>query len=136
MPSLQNPEAKTPRRKRFQFSLRTLLIAVIAYGGLWVVTSRWGANQLMREFVEAYPKYYPVMDRDRNYVVCHGRMGSYRSKTYCPAPFILLWRWEFRERPEDVYQSTDVAGRNYFWFLGFRRAMGKDAEMMLNGFGR
>jgi len=49
----QTPTAKR-RRWRFQFSLRTLMIAVLAYGFLWVVTIKWGGAMLARDYAAHY----------------------------------------------------------------------------------
>lgn len=102
-----------PRRRRFQFSLSTLLIVVIAYGLLWVLTIKWGANQLAwektkdNEFGNAQLGG-PVLKGDG--IVEYSIMFDEKPEvTTSPAPFILIWHRNM---------SLDERNETYFWFFG------------------
>jgi hypothetical protein len=44
---------KAKPRRRFQFSLRTLVIVVLAYGLLWAVTGTWGRASVEAQVIQA-----------------------------------------------------------------------------------
>ncbi len=52
---LNDPDAgAVPRRKRFQFSLRVLIILVILFGTAWLITLKFGANKLAWEMARKH----------------------------------------------------------------------------------
>jgi len=114
-------ERDTTRRKRFQYSLRTLMLCVLAYGVLWLITIKWGANQLVRESAAIY-----VADTENFHVVFGERDGTVDISTNIPnftptvvdttspIPFVLISRW--REKVSSLELQRDVN----VWFFGFR----------------
>jgi hypothetical protein len=107
-----------PRRKRFQFSLRTLMICVLVYGFLWVLTIKWGANQLARNQVDEIEKLgihaeIGKADGSMSITFPGNPEFSVAESTTSPGPFILYCRIRNITSREDVEEVT------YFWFFGY-----------------
>ena len=139
--------AKSPKtfpRGRLQFSLRTLLIVVLAYGGAWLLTIKWGANQVARERAGGWlePSDYlrdgAATELGDGKMRLDGMVASIMSidlkprrkpvsedfqpettivSVRAPLPFVLL------SSEEILVRDMRIEGRNeisFIWFFGFK----------------
>ena len=123
-----------PRRKRFQFSLRTLMIVVLVYGGLWLLTIKWGANQLARELAAEYSEEVEQSESKwmkDGHIEFRGTGNFFTPASGgipTPTPFTInlsvVSRFPFVLHDEEkfVINDRDVGGptHDYLWFLGAR----------------
>jgi len=111
-------EPQEPRPKRFQFSLRTLMLCVLAYGGLWLITTKWGASQLSKSLAnEPSESSYIEIRRGDQVTRIKGRRSSETvGVASAPVPLIVIWRPDSRR----VNEWTA-----YFWFFGYTQQVYK-----------
>ncbi|MBI3829539.1 MAG: hypothetical protein HY291_08485 [Planctomycetes bacterium] len=118
------------KSRRFQFSLRTLLIAVCLiglYGSLWCITARWGCSNvkgsILADFVRETPElnvldYNPFQTELPNGKPSRPQMPwCYAQEEISPCPFIV--------RIDSGVMIGKLCGGGsrtyYFWFFGYRR---------------
>jgi hypothetical protein len=135
-----------PRRNRFQFWLRTLMLAVILYGGAWVLTIKWGANQLVGEMElekgSWYRKDFIAKKVKDGQIALEGLIPtpdiyfggiSHRYNrpppsdslvplkitlsVRCPFPFLLFTSEEYTFRTGD---NAEKDSKKYIWFFGYK----------------
>ncbi|HLX59842.1 MAG TPA: hypothetical protein VKX17_01050 [Planctomycetota bacterium] len=116
------------RRRRFQFSLRTLMATVLVYGGLWLVTLKWGGRVLALSYAEAYrDEDVRIADNDMAKLEVYPRRKypwmvdrqALRGTVYVPAPFVLIWRWEYKERGRTDWLKIPEDSDFHFWLMGY-----------------
>jgi len=122
------PTPKPPaKRRRFQFSLRTLVFAVLTYGGLWLLTLKVGGVNLTRAYKECYSgertrfkkspntvlEIYPQLDNPEDWT----RPRAIRGYVRAPAPLVLIWQWESLEEDGKTWQPVPNGTCVYFWVL-------------------
>lgn len=129
-------QAPTPKRRRwrFQFSLRTLMIAVIVYGMLWIVTIKWGVNQLaLEEALERAPdfhKYWQIQKPENGQITLFGKTGEYnRSEpmrlkitAYSPAPFLIVRKTDLANDDSQRNLNADLL----LWIFGYKMILLND----------
>lgn len=105
-----------PRRKRFQFSLRTLMIAVLVYAASWTLTATCGANRLLRIEARKYAGANgQIFETDKDGSVMVRRSDSYdrHGTAWSPAPFFLISHWDVAavSSPADWidYRDTNIS---------------------------
>jgi hypothetical protein len=124
MSEREPPDAPPTRpRRRFQFSLRTLMIVVLTYGLLWTLTATWGeahAYQLARGVYDNDPKFFGRrLDRDPwpqgyNKGPPAPRGPWHYVETFSPAPFLVRARIVV-----DSGSSGWIFEYWAFWFFGY-----------------
>jgi hypothetical protein len=111
------------KRKRFQFSLRTLLFVVLAYTVAWGVTASWGVDDTCDKIEDSLRKSYNTVQitRSSGHLVYVEAPTEYHYRVSAPFPFVQIirvsQRREDEKMEEEYYRNVD------FWFLGLRRKL-------------
>ncbi len=112
--------------RHFQFSLRTLILVVFAYGLLWLLTLKLGGAALAQHYSEPYRAdgSLTVEDQSAGFSVTppdfHVVPAAIRGHAISPAPFVLLWKWEEKEHEWDDFAPRGEYAL-HFWWLGYTR---------------
>ncbi len=127
---MTSPTLPKSRRWRFQFSLRTLMIAVLAYGAFWTLTYTLGASAIATNFAEEYRNHATRIGK-RDYFrieskgaalhveVSKGEMVPtvIKGEGFAIAPFVILWKWDLQELEGGTLRSVKLSSY-HFWIFG------------------
>lgn len=151
MPPMEpNPPPKPQRR--FRFSLRTLMIVVLSYVGLWTLTALWGGWQLEQR-VGAQASPAPQVENslvvgllanpgESDYRPSSGPAADFwAAETTAYAPFVLRINYVYRRTFTlmDGKATAQVRGRGkclVVWFFGANYCLTTDEKKPLFGRGK
>jgi hypothetical protein len=119
-----DPDSKT-RRKRFQFSLRTMLTVILSYTLLWGLTVSWGVATVRGQWRERILRVTPeaqLKESNGRLILTSSPDDPWRyyettASFSAPCPFIVRQRWEQKVAPADYpkLNSSEVV----FWCFGW-----------------
>jgi hypothetical protein len=110
IPSTQMDQDQPPKAKRrFRFSLRTLMIVVLGYAGLWTLTAIWGGWQLEQHVAEHAGQSRRVDLAQSGFETTQHPDGEYWAvETKAYAPFLLNVKYVVnRDLPRFVEFTSD-----------------------------
>jgi len=135
---------ETPRRWRFQFSLRTLILAVVGCGLLWLFTLKTGGNAVARAYALANAnRIVQFTNNDGSIIVQNTDSNAglpifeknsthrykdipdyfeprqqFRGTATAIAPFVILWRWDELKK-DGTIERLEPTGL-HLWLPGWR----------------
>ena len=123
-------EGNAKSKRRFQFSLRTLMLAVLVYGVLWVITIKWGANQIACDLkiVINDPEIHWVSKADGSfsYDIPIQEFNA-ECVSHAPIPFVVIWTVDTAySRGSDIKRARHQLV--YLWFLGAYKKLSNDTN--------
>ena len=120
-------------KRRLQFSLRTLMLAVLIYGALWLLTIKWGANQIAENLKGCihvdHPgsaQWTPKGDGCFSYDDPAVRVDF---AAYSPFPFVIASRTDVFPKGDGATSLPPLSNRTvYLWFFGASKIMSDDSD--------
>jgi hypothetical protein len=106
------------KKRRFRFSLRTLLIVMLLYALCWTLTATWGVSDVLKTYQQ---KNRTVLSTGNNDVFIRrvdsdGSTYEWKVRAISPAPFYIK-EVTHGQMPDGLQYDRE---NSYLWFFGYR----------------
>lgn len=126
-------------KKRFpRFSLRTLIIAVLAIALCWTLTATWGISNVLAKIAANRPEFERHIVGNELHLRLVGLsineiVEDWNSEWIAHAtpiaPFLV--RVKFRKMKDNLEFRVDGDDTTYFWFFGYQKVVKSNAQVTL-----